>query len=67
MEPSPRELLSWCERAAQAGAEELIAWRPRFQVRKKAPRDLVTDADLASEKAVRGVFSFHFPDHGFLA
>jgi myo-inositol-1(or 4)-monophosphatase len=27
----------------------------------------VTDADIASEKAVRGVISSHFPDHGILA
>ena len=67
METSPRELLSWCEQAAQAGAAELTAWRGRFQVRQKAPRDLVTDADLASEKAVRGVISARFPDHGILA
>jgi myo-inositol-1(or 4)-monophosphatase len=60
------ELLAVCEEAAQAGAKELLAWWGRFQARQKAPRDLVTDADLASEKAVRAVIAAHFPDHGIL-
>ena len=64
--PTPAELLNVCELAAQAGAEQLIAWRGRFQTREKAPRDLVTDADLASEQAVRRVIAEHFPDHGIL-
>src|SRR5690606_28153347 len=38
----------------------------RFETREKAPRDLVTDADFASEQAVRRVVSEHFPDHGIL-
>lgn len=64
--PTPAELLIVCEQAAQAGAEQLLAWRGRFQTREKAPRDLVTDADLASEQAVRRVIAEHFPDHGIL-
>jgi myo-inositol-1(or 4)-monophosphatase len=63
---SSSELLAVGEEAARAGAEELLSWRGRFQARQKAPRDLVTDADLASEKAVKGVIAAHFPDHGFL-
>ena len=43
-----------------------MAWRGRFQTREKAPRDLVTDADFASEQAVRRVIAEHFPDHGIL-
>jgi myo-inositol-1(or 4)-monophosphatase len=63
---SPAELLHVCELAARAGAEQLLAWRGRFQTREKAPRDLVTDADYASERAVRGVIAEHFPEHGIL-
>lgn len=37
--------------------------RGRFDVREKGPADLVTDADLASEKAVRRVVKEAFPDH----
>ena len=66
MAPTPSELLIVCEQAARAGAAELLAWRSRFQARQKAPRDLVTDADLASEKAIRRVIGEHFPDHGIL-
>jgi len=64
--PTPARLLEVCELAARAGAEQLLAWRGRFQTREKAPRDLVTDADLASEQAVRRVIAEHFPDHGIL-
>lgn len=63
---SPPELLRVCELAARAGAEQLLTWRGKFQTREKAPRDLVTDADYASERAVRGVIAEHFPDHGIL-
>ena len=63
---TPLELVSVCELAARAGAEQLMDWRGRFQAREKAPRDLVTEADVASEQAVRGVIAAHFPDHGIL-
>ena len=66
MSIAPEELLTVCETAARAGASELRAWLGRFQARQKAPRDLVTDADLASEQAVRGVISAAFPEHGIL-
>jgi myo-inositol-1(or 4)-monophosphatase len=58
--------LETCKEAARAGGEELRAWRGRFQTRKKGIRDLVTDADLASQKAVQAIISSRFPDHGFL-
>jgi myo-inositol-1(or 4)-monophosphatase len=66
MNPTPRELLKVCDLAARAGAEQLLAWKGRFQARQKAPRDLVTDADLAAEKAIRAVIAAHFSDHGIL-
>jgi myo-inositol-1(or 4)-monophosphatase len=34
--------------------------------REKGPRDLVTDADLASQKAIREVLLDAFPEHDFL-
>jgi myo-inositol-1(or 4)-monophosphatase len=55
-----------CEGAARAGGEELLAWRGRFRVEEKAHHDYVTDADRASQQAVRQVIFAHFPDHGFL-
>jgi myo-inositol-1(or 4)-monophosphatase len=54
-----------CE-AARRGAAVLEEWRSRFAVREKARFDLVTDADLASQRAVRSYLLEHFPDHGFL-
>jgi myo-inositol-1(or 4)-monophosphatase len=54
-----------CE-AARRGAVVLLDWRQRFSVHEKGRFDLVTDADLASQKAVRGYLQERFPDHGFL-
>lgn len=63
--PSIVQLLELCEAAARAGGKELVAWRGRFQAREKAPADLVTDADLASQSAVRKTIAASFPDHQF--
>ena len=61
-----QQLLATCEQAAKAGAEQLMQWRGRFATREKQARDLVTDADLASQKAINEVILSQFPDHGFL-
>lgn len=60
------DLLDTCEEAAQAGDRALRNWRHRFTAREKAPADLVTDADLASQAAVRAVISARFPDDLFV-
>jgi myo-inositol-1(or 4)-monophosphatase len=54
-----------CE-AARRAAAVLEQWRSRFQVREKARFDLVTDADVASQRAVRDFLGGRYPDHGFL-
>src|SRR5947209_20362543 len=54
-----------CE-AARRGAAVLEEWRTRFTVREKARFDLVTDADLGSQRAIRSYLLQRFPDHGFL-
>jgi myo-inositol-1(or 4)-monophosphatase len=66
-EPSKlvNELLATCEAAARAGAVELLSWRGKFQAREKAPADMVTDADLASQAAVREVVAEKYPHHLF--
>lgn len=64
--PDYARLLATCEAAAWAGARELLDWQGRFSTQKKAARDLVTDADLASQQAIRAVIEAEFPDHGFL-
>lgn len=58
--------LKTCETAARAGGRQLLDWRGRFQTREKAVCDLVTDADLASQAAIRAILSAEFPEHAFL-
>lgn len=60
------DLLETCETAARAGAAELMDWRGRFETREKAPADMVTDADLASQAAIRSVIAARFPHHLFI-
>lgn len=48
--------------AAKAGAAELMSYRGRFSVREKAFKDLVTDADLASQHAVFDTLRRAFPN-----
>ncbi|TWU08036.1 inositol monophosphatase family protein [Stieleria varia] len=52
--------------AARAGAKELMARRGTRIVQEKAPKDLVTDADLASQKAIRDLLIEAFPDYAFV-
>ena len=56
-----------CEQAARAGGKALRDWAGRFAVREKGPADLVTEADLAAQDAIRDVLLGAFPRHGFLA
>lgn len=58
--------IATCEAAARAGGKELIAWRGRFQTRQKGARDLVTDADLASQEAIHRIISARYPKHVFI-
>lgn len=52
--------------AARAGAVELMSRRDSRVVSEKAPKDLVTDADLASQKAVRSALVSAYPDYAFV-
>jgi myo-inositol-1(or 4)-monophosphatase len=61
-----RDWLNTCEAAARAGGAQLLALRGQFHTRCKGPADLVTDADLASQEAIRGVITERFPSHAFL-
>lgn len=61
-----QKLLSTCEEAARAGGRVLLDWRSRFKVREKGPADLVTEADLASQEAIRELIAARFPQHSFL-
>src|SRR6516162_4962380 len=54
-----------CE-AARRGAAVLEDWRSRFSVREKGRADLVTEADVASQNAIRAYLHERLPSHGFL-
>jgi myo-inositol-1(or 4)-monophosphatase len=60
------DYLRVCEEAVRAGAREIRKWDGRFEVRKKGPADLVTQADLASQEAVRRIVLGAFPEHCLL-
>jgi myo-inositol-1(or 4)-monophosphatase len=58
--------LAVCEAAARAGGHVLTEWRGRFTASAKGPRDLVTEADVASQVEIRRILLEAFPDHGFV-
>ena len=60
------EFAAASEEAARAGGKLLLEWADRFGVREKGPADMVTEADLASQQAIRELLIGRFPDHGFL-
>jgi len=62
----PSEFLKVAEAAARRGGEVLQDWAQRFTVSEKSPKNLVTEADMASEKAIHEIIESSFPDHGFL-
>ncbi len=63
------QLTEWLEAACEAArraAAVMEEWRGTFQVREKGRFDLVTDADVASQKAICSYLHERFPDHQFL-
>ncbi len=52
--------------AAKAGAAELMSRRDRRSVNEKAPKDLVTDADLASQRVIRTKLLEAFDRYSFV-
>ena len=60
------EYLSAAENAARRGADILEGWRKKFAVREKARADLVTEADDASQAAIKEILLGRFPDTAFL-
>jgi myo-inositol-1(or 4)-monophosphatase len=53
------------KQAAQIAGRILLGHRGKVQAREKRPDDLVTQADLESQEAIRGFLLKAFPDHGF--
>ena len=60
------DALAVCEEAARAGGRVLTEWLDRFTASAKAPGDLVTEADIASQKEIRRIVLGAFPSHGFV-
>ncbi|MEZ6058671.1 MAG: inositol monophosphatase family protein [Planctomycetaceae bacterium] len=52
--------------AARIGGAILEDWGARFTAREKSPANLVTEADLASERAIHEHLVAQFPSHRFL-
>jgi myo-inositol-1(or 4)-monophosphatase len=52
--------------AAKAAGKVLLDWRGKITAREKGPKDLVTEADLQSQKTIREIVLTAFPDHDFL-
>jgi myo-inositol-1(or 4)-monophosphatase len=63
----PAEFLPVCLDAAQRAGQVLFDWLDRFEAREKGPKDLVTQADLAAQEAIRDCIHKSFPDHDFLS
>lgn len=63
---SLEEYLQTAELAARKAGSLLKDWTGKLGVRQKAKADLVTEADLASQKAIREVLLTRYPEHGFL-
>ena len=66
--PPPADLLAVAREAAEAGAAVLL---PRFGSEratgaKSSPTDMVSEADLASEEAIRAVLATRRPDDGIV-
>ncbi len=60
------ELQDTASEAARRGGRILLDWRSRFTASEKAPRDFVTEADIASERAIVSLIGERFPDHAVL-
>lgn len=60
------EFVEICEKSVRAGGRILLDRLGRVTVREKGHADLVTEADLASQEAIRKSILRAFPHHAFL-
>jgi myo-inositol-1(or 4)-monophosphatase len=63
----PRFLTTAIEAVVRAGDVQMAHFGRHFQIDKKGTIDLVTEVDLAVERAFRAMMSERFPDHQILA
>ena len=57
------ECMTVCEKATRVGGDVIQDWAGKFDVSKKGPADLVTQADLASQQAISRTIWEVFPSH----
>ena len=60
------KIIEIAQTAARRGGDELMRWRDKFTAREKGPRDLVTEADLASQEAIESFLQQECPQDQFL-
>jgi myo-inositol-1(or 4)-monophosphatase len=58
--------LQTAEGAARLGGLVLQQWRTKFTAREKSPSNLVTEADVASQRAIFDYIHERYPSHCFL-
>ncbi|KKL46103.1 hypothetical protein LCGC14_2348960 [marine sediment metagenome] len=58
-----QDYIEVCEKALRAGGDVVQDWVGRFEIQKKGPADLVTEADFASQQEIRRIVLDAFPDH----
>ena len=61
-----RRFIQASQVAARLGGEKLVQMMGTAKVSEKAPKDLVTEADLASQVAIEAYLLAQFPDHIFV-
>ncbi len=60
------EILAAATAAARSAGRLLQDLQPQIRPREKAPADLVTDADFASQRAIRSRLTQEFPEYSFI-
>jgi myo-inositol-1(or 4)-monophosphatase len=60
------DYMAVCKKALHVGGDVIQSWAGKFDVRKKGPSDLVTQADLASQQAISRIIWDAFPDHAII-
>lgn len=60
------EYLAAAVEAARIGGEIVEQWRSKFRVTEKEINNLVTEADHASQKAIKEYLFGRYPDHAFV-
>jgi myo-inositol-1(or 4)-monophosphatase len=63
---TPRQLQHTAEQAARIGGAILQEWAGRITPKEKSPKNLVTEADFASQKAISEFLAKECPGHCFL-